>query len=175
MSRSVITVPNAPSPTTPAATATAPSVSRPLVIAGWPSAPKNYCPVPYCHLVFTVPQGLAPLARQNQRWFYSLLFRAVSKTLLEIAADPRHLGARIGFPAVLHTWGQNSLHHPHLHCVVPAGGMALDGSRWIACRRKFFLPVRVLSRVFRGKLLAFLADAYSQKRAPLPGTGEDSG
>ena len=123
---------------------------------------QELLPVPYCHVVFTVPQGLAPLARQNQRLFYSLLFCAVSQTLLEIAADPRHLGARIGFLAVLHT-GPKVVTSSHLHCVVPAGGMALDGSRWIACRRKFFLPVRVLSRVFRGKLLAFLAQAYSQK------------
>jgi hypothetical protein len=124
---------------------------------------QELLPVPYCHVVFTVPQELAPLARQNQCLFYNLLFRAVSQTLLEIGAHPRHLGARIGFLAVLHTWSQNLLHHPHLHCVVPAGGMALDGSRWVACRQKFFLPVRVLSRVFRGKLLAFLAEAHSQK------------
>jgi hypothetical protein len=118
--------------------------------------------VPYCHVVFTVPDRLAPLALQNQRVFYGLLFRAVSETLLEIAADPKHLGAQIGFLAVLHTWSQNLLHHPHVHCVVPAGGIAPDGSRWIRCRRKFFLPVRVLSRLFRGKLLAFLRDAYAK-------------
>jgi len=89
------------------------------------------------------------------------LFRAVSQTLLEIAADPRHLGAQIGFLAVLHTWSQNLLHHPHIHCVVPAGGLAPDGSRWIRCRRKFFLPVKVLSRLFRGKFLALLRDAFA--------------
>jgi hypothetical protein len=107
-------------------------------------------PVPYCHVVFTVPEQLAPLALQNQRLFYGLLFRAVSQTLLEIAADPRHLGAQIGFLAVLHTWSQNLLHHPHVHCVVPAGGIAADRSGWIRCRQKFFLPVRVLSRSSAG-------------------------
>jgi hypothetical protein len=121
-------------------------------------------PVPYGPVVFTVPQELAPWALQNQRLFYNLLFRAVSQTLLEIAAHPRHLAARIGFLAVLPTGSQNLRHHPPLHCVVPAAGMALDGSGWIACRRKFFLPVRVLSRVFRGKLLAFLAEAHAQKQ-----------
>jgi hypothetical protein len=123
---------------------------------------KELLPVPYCHVVFTVPEQFAPLALQNQRLFYGLLFRAVSQTLLEIAADPRHLGAQIGFLAVLHTWSQNLLHHPHVHCVVPAGGIAPDGSQWIPCRQKFFLPVRVLSRLFRGKLLAFLQEAYAK-------------
>jgi hypothetical protein len=93
---------------------------------------------------------------------YGLLFRAASQTLLQIASTPRHLGARLGFLAILHTWGQNLLHHPHLHCVVPAGGLAPDSSRWIPCRPGFFLPVRVLSRLFRGKFLAFLQEAYRQ-------------
>jgi len=122
---------------------------------------KELLPVPYCHVVFTVPEQLAPLALQNQRIFYNLLFRAVAETLQEIAADAQHLGAKIGFLAVLHTWSQNLLHHPHVHCVVPAGGLAPDGSRWIACRPNFFLPVRVLSRLFRGKLLAFLRQAFA--------------
>ena len=130
---------------------------------------KELLPVPYCHVVFTVPEQLAPLARQNQRLFYGLLFRAVSQTLLEIAADPRHLGAQIGFLAVLHTWSQNLLHHPHVHCVVPAGGIAPDGSKWIPCRQKFFLPVRVLSRLFRGKLLAFLREAYAKGKLQFSG------
>jgi hypothetical protein len=121
---------------------------------------SSLLPVPYVHVVFTVPEQLAPLALRNQRLFYNLLFRAASETLLEIAADPRHLGARIGVLAVLHTWSQNLGHHPHLHCLVPAGGLALDRSRWIRSRRNFFLPVRVLSRVFRGKLLAFLKQSY---------------
>ena len=101
----------------------------------------------YAHVVFTVPEQLAPLALRNQRLFYNLLFRAVSETLLEIAADPRHLGARIGVLAVLHTWSQNLRHHPHLHCLVPAGGLAFDNSRWVATRRGFFLPVHALSRM----------------------------
>jgi hypothetical protein len=113
-------------------------------------------------VVFTVPESLAPLTLQNQQLVYGLLFRAVSQTLLEIAADPRHLGAQIGFLAVLHSWSQNLLHHPHIHCVVPAGGLAPDGSRWIRCRRKFFLPVKVLSRLFRGKFLALLRDAFGR-------------
>ena len=123
---------------------------------------KELLPVPYCHVVFTIPEQLAPLVLQNQRVCYSLLFRAVSETLQQIAADPRHLGAKIGFLAVLHTWSQNLLHHPHVHCVVPAGGLSPDGSRWIACRPKFFLPVRVLSRLFRGKLLALLRQAFAE-------------
>ena len=125
---------------------------------------KELLPVPYCHVVFTIPDQLAPLALQNQRVCYSLLFRAVSETLQQIAADTRHLGAKIGFLAVLHTWSQNLLHHPHVHCVVPAGGLSPDGSRWIPCRPKFFLPVRVLSRLFRGKLLALLRQAFAEGR-----------
>jgi hypothetical protein len=117
-------------------------------------------PVEYFHVVFTVPQLLAPLALQNQRLVYGILFRAAAETLLQIAADPRHLGAQIGFLAVLHTWGQNLYHHPHLHCVVPGGGIAPDQSRWISCRRRFLLPVRVLSRLFRSKFVAYLKAAF---------------
>jgi hypothetical protein len=123
---------------------------------------KELLPVPYFHVVFTLPHELAPLALQNQKLIYSLLFRAAAETLLQIAADPQHLGARIGFLAVLHSWGQNLNFHPHLHCVVPGGGISLDGSRWISCRNHFFLPVRVLSRLFRGKFLAFLLKARRQ-------------
>lgn len=130
---------------------------------------KELLPVPYCHVVFTVPDRLAPLALQNQRVLYGLLFRTVSETLLEIAADPRHLAAQIGFLAVLHTWSQNLRHHPHVHCVVPAGGIALDGCRWIRCHPKFFLPVRALSSVFRGKLLEFVQDAYNKGKLRLRG------
>ena len=117
-------------------------------------------PVEYFHVVFTVPQLLAPLALQNQRLVYGILFRAAAETLLEIAADPKHLGAHIGFLAVLHTWGQNLYHHPHLHCVVPGGGIAPDQSRWISCRRRFLFPVRVLSRLFRAKFVAYLKAAF---------------
>jgi hypothetical protein len=134
---------------------------------------EQMLPVPYCHVVFTVPDDLAPLALRNQRLFYTLLFRAAAQTLLMIAADARHLGARIGFLAVLHTWSQNLLHRPHLHCLVPAGGIIADGSKWISCRSNFFLPVRVLSRLFRGKLLAFLAKAYAEGKLQFNGTLEE--
>jgi hypothetical protein len=130
-------------------------------------------PVPYAHVVFTVPEQLAPLALRNQRLFYGLLFRAASETLLEIAADPSHLGARIGALAVLHTWSQNLRHHPHLHCLVPSGGLALDHSRWVATRPNFFLPVHVLSRMFRGKILAFLKHAYARRQLRFPGSLAD--
>jgi hypothetical protein len=119
-------------------------------------------PVEYFHVVFTLPESLGRLALPNRRWLYGTLFRAAAETLLQIAADPNHLGGRIGFLAILHTWGQNLHLHPHLHCVVPGGGLAADGTRWIACRPGFFLPVRVLSRLFRGKFLAWLHEAYAQ-------------
>jgi Putative transposase/Transposase zinc-binding domain len=127
-------------------------------------------PVPYAHVVFTVPEPLAPLALRNQRVFYTLLFRAASETLLQVAADPRHLGARIGVLAVLHTWSQTLRLHPHLHCLVPAGGLALDNSKWVDSRPGFFLPVRVLSCLFRGKILAFLKLAYTKGQLSFPGT-----
>ncbi len=125
--------------------------------------------MPYCHVVFTMPEQLKPLTLQNQQLMYGLLFRAVSQTLLEIAADSRRLGAQIGFLAVLHTWSQNLLHHPHIHCLVPAGGIAPDGSRWISCRPKFFLPVRVLSKMFRGKFLALLRDVFADGKLQFHG------
>jgi len=131
---------------------------------------EQILPVPYCHVIFTVPDDdLAPLALQNQRLFYTLLFRAAAETLLTIAADPKRLGARIGFLAVLHTWSQQLLPHPHLHCLVPAGGIAKDGSKWIPCRPKFFLPVQVLSAMFRGKLLDFLKKAYAEGKLRFSG------
>ena len=112
------------------------------------------------YVVFTVLPAVAEIAAQNKAVVYGLLFRAVADTLRMIAADPRHLGAEIGFFAVLHTWGQTLVHHPHLHCVIPGGGLANDGSGWVACRPGFFLPVRVLSRYFRRVLLAALEDAF---------------
>jgi Putative transposase len=121
-------------------------------------------PVEYFHVVFTLPEQLSTLALQNKRVIYGLLFRAASQTLLEIAADPRRLGAAIGFLAVLHTWGQTLQHHPHLHCVIPGGGLSLDRSRWVSCRKGFFLPVKVLSRLFRGKFVAYLRAANEQGR-----------
>lgn len=118
---------------------------------------------------FTLPHILAPLALQNKALVYGLLFRAVSETLLQIAADPQHLGAKIGFLAVLHTWGQTLLHHPHVHCVVPGGGLSPDHQRWIPCGHKFFLPVEVLSLVFRGKFLDALQRAFQQHKLTLAG------
>jgi ribosomal protein L32 len=126
-------------------------------------------PVEYYHVVFTLPAVLSPIALQNSREVYGILFRAAAETLQEVAADPQHLGAEIGFLAILHTWGQNLEHHPHVHCVVPGGGLAPDGSRWIACQPGFFLPVRVLSRVFRGKFLALLSHAFEQGKLSFHG------
>jgi hypothetical protein len=126
-------------------------------------------PVEYFHVVFSVPHELAALALPNKEVVYEILFRAVAETLRTIAADPKHLGAEIGFVAVLHTWGQRLDHHPHLHCVVPGGGLAPDGSRWIACRQGFFLPVRVLASLFRGKFLAHLQRAFDTGQLVFPG------
>jgi len=114
--------------------------------AKWLSAREaELLPVPYFHVVFTLPEKIGALALQNPREIYRILFRAASETLLTIAADPKRLGAAIGFLAVLHTWGQNLHLHPHLHCVVPGGGLSPDGARWVGCRKKtFFLPVQVL-------------------------------
>src|ERR1700730_15379806 len=123
----------------------------------WIMARQNeLLPVAYVHVVFTLPHQLSPLALQNKKVLYSLLFRASAETLLEVAADPKHLGADIGFLSVLHTWGQNLLHHPHVHCVIPAGGLSRDHSRWVHPKPGFVLSVRVLSRVFRGKFIAGL-------------------
>ena len=121
---------------------------------------RELLPTSYVHVVFTLPRELAPLALQNKRLIYNLLFHASAATLLEIARDPRHLGAEIGFFSVLHTWDQRLQHHPHVHCVVAAGGLAPDHSRWISSRCSFFLPAKVLSRVFRGKFIAGLKTAY---------------
>src|SRR6266850_3224811 len=120
--------------------------------------------VPYFHVVFTVPEEIAAIALQNKRTVYGILFHATAETLRLIAADPEHLGAEIGFFAVLHTWGQNLVHHPHLHCVVPGGGLSPDGKRWISCRPGFFLPVRVLSRLFRRLFLEKLVAAHAVGR-----------
>jgi len=116
--------------------------------------------VDYFHVVFTLPEAIAAIAYQNKAVVYEILFQATAQTLRTIAADPKHLGAQIGFIAILHTWGQNLLHHPHLHCVVPGGGLSADGERWISCRPGFFLPVRVLSRLFRRLFLAQLQGAF---------------
>jgi Putative transposase/Transposase zinc-binding domain len=126
-------------------------------------------PVEYFHVVFTLPDDLAQLGLQNPRVVYGLLFRAAAQTMLQVAADPKHLGADIGFLAVLHTWGQNLHLHPHLHCVVPGGGLAADGLSWLSCRSGFFLPVRVLSRLFRGKFLALLQGGFERQQLRLHG------
>jgi hypothetical protein len=118
-------------------------------------------PVGYFHLVFTLPAEIAGIAYQNKAVVYDLLFRAAAETLLTIAADPKHLGARIGATAVLHTWGSAMTHHPHVHMIVPGGGISLDGARWVRCRLGFLLPVRVLSRLFRRLFLSRLSDAYA--------------
>jgi hypothetical protein len=127
-------------------------------------------PVPYFHVVFTLPRQLGSLALQNAREIYRILFRAASETLVTIAADPRRLGAAIGFLAVLHTWGQNLHLHPHLHCVVPGGGISRDGSHWIGCKKKsFFLPVGVLSSRFRNLFLIYLRKAFQAGRLKFQG------
>lgn len=134
---------------------------------------EELLPVSYFHVVFTLPEQLSLLAQQNKRAIYHLLFRATSETLLEIAADSKHLGAKMGFFAVLHTWGQTLQHHPHLHCVIPGGGLSADQSQWIACRPGFFLPVKVLSRLFRGKFIAYLCEARDQGKFTYAGQLSD--
>jgi len=129
---------------------------------------RELLPVGYAHVVFTLPHALAGLALQNKRVVYDLLFQASAATLLEVARTPKHLGAALGFLSVLHTWGQSLLHHPHVHCVVPAGGLSLDGTRWVHARPSFFLPVKVLRRVFRGKFVAGLRGAFRAGRLTMP-------
>jgi Putative transposase/Transposase zinc-binding domain len=132
---------------------------------------EDLLPVPYFHLVFTLPHELSALALQNKKALYGLLFRASAETLVEVAADPKHLGAEIGFLSVLHTWGQNLQHHPHIHCVIPAGGLAPDGSRWIRSPAAgFFLPVRVLSAVFRGKFTDGLKRLFRRNKIEFHGS-----
>jgi hypothetical protein len=121
-------------------------------------------PVGYFHLVFTLPTEIADLAYHNKAVIYDILFKASSETMLTIAADPKHLGARIGLTAVLHTWGSAMTHHPHIHMIVPGGGLSLDGASWVPCRPGFLLPVRVLSRLFRRLMLSRLADAHGAGR-----------
>lgn len=129
-------------------------------------------PVPYFHVVFTMPDLLNPLALRNKRVVYGILFDAASQTLLEIAKDPRHLGAEIGITAVLHTWGQNLLFHPHLHCVVTGGGLSADQTKWLPSREKYLLPVKVFARLFRGKLLAALDSARKDGLLDFAGSTE---
>jgi len=136
---------------------------------------EELLPVPYFHIVFTLPDELNALALINQRVVYNILFHAAAQTLLVLARQPRHLGAEIGLIAVLHTWGQTLVEHPHLHCIVPGGGLSDDGAQWIASREKFFLPVHVLSQVFRGKFLDELKSAYKAKRLRFLGRAKQLG
>ena len=125
---------------------------------------QELLPTPYVHVVFTLPHQLAPLALQNRKLLYGLLFRASAETLLEVARTPRHLGADLGFFSVLHTWNQKIELHPHVHCVVPAGGLSLDHTHWVACRPRFFLPRAVLRRVFRRKFVLALRSAFQHRQ-----------
>lgn len=125
---------------------------------------EDLLPIPYFHVVFTIPDGLNPLALRNQRGIYGILFKSVSETLIELGKDPRHLGAQIGFISILHTWGQNLMDHPHIHCIVAGGGLSSNGGKWVSCRKGFFIPVRVLSRLFRGKFLSYLKKGYDCKK-----------
>jgi len=130
---------------------------------------RELLPTPYVHVVFTLPAPLTRLALQNKKFIYSLLLRASAETLLEVAQDPRHLGAEIGFFSVLHTWNQKLNAHPHVHCVIPAGGLSLDHTHWIKSRSRFFLSIRVLRRVFRGKFVAALKQAFQNGQLNFPG------
>ncbi len=134
---------------------------------------KDLLPTPYFHVVFTLPEGLRPLALRNQKVVYSLLFKAVSETLSELARDSKHLGAEIGVMAILHTWSQTLIDHPHLHCLVTGGGLSLDGKRWLRSKKDFFIPVKVLSSLFRGKFLDGLKRAYEAGELRFPGQIEE--
>jgi hypothetical protein len=139
----------------------------------WLEARKaELLPVEYFHAVFTLPEQMAEIAFCNKETVYGILFRATSETLLTIARGPKYLGAEIGFFAILHTWGQNLLHHPHLHCVVPGGGLSPDHERWISCPPGFFLPVKALSRLFRRLFLEQLEDAFYKNELRFPGSIE---
>ncbi len=133
---------------------------------------RDLLPISYLHLVFTLPDGLRPLTLRNQKLVYNILFQAASETLLQLARDEKYLGAEIGFITLLHTWTQTLIDHPHLHCLVTAGGLSPDGQQWIASRAKFFMPVKVLSSLFRGKFLDGLKRAYESGKLKFPGKTE---
>jgi hypothetical protein len=122
---------------------------------------EDLLPIQYFHVVFTIPSELNPLVAMNRKVMYDLLFRSVSETLMELSHNPKHLGARIGAIGLLHTWGQNLMDHPHIHCVVTGGGLSSDGSRWVSCRKGFFMPVKVMSALFRGKFLDRLKKSFT--------------
>ena len=128
---------------------------------------QDLLPIQYFHVVFTIPSELNPLVLRNQKVMYSILFRSVSETLLELGNN--RISARIGFICILHTWGQNLMDHPHIHCVVTAGGLSPDGNSWVSCRKKFFIPVRIMSALFRGKFLDYLKRSYESGKLAFPG------
>ena len=130
---------------------------------------EDLLPVEYFHVVLTIPNQLNALALRNQKVVYDILFKAGSESLLELGKDPKHLGAEIGFITILHTWGQNLMDHPHLHCIVPGGGLALDKSRWISAPQDFFIPVKAISRLFRGKFLYYLKKAFQDGKLKFTG------
>lgn len=130
---------------------------------------EDLLPVGYFHVVFTIPEELNFVTLINQKELYSILFRSVSETLLELSRDIKYLGAEIGFTSILHTWGQNLMNHPHLHCIVPGGGLSFDRKRWIDSKKDFFIPVKVLSRKFRGKFLFYLKNAYYNNKLKFSG------
>ena len=127
-------------------------------------------PIQYFHVVFTIPSELNHLVSMNRKVMYDLLFRSVSETLIELANDQKHLGARIGAIGILHTWGQNLMDHPHVHCIVTGGGLSPDGDRWVSCRKGFFIPVRVMSALFRGKFLDLLKISFESGDLVFPGS-----
>lgn len=129
---------------------------------------KSLLPIHYFHIVFTIPEQLNSLVLFNQKELYSILFTSVSETLLELAKDKKYLGADIGFTSILHTWGQNLMNHPHIHCIIPGGGLSLDKTKWIKSKKKFFIPVKVLSRKFRGKFLYYLNKLYLNNKLTFP-------
>jgi len=131
---------------------------------------QRLLPIPYFHVVFTIPAELNPLALRNKKAVFNILFAVASRTLLTLARDEKHLGAQVGFTAVLHTWGQNLLFHPHVHCVVTGGGLSADGARWVCAREKYLLPVKVLGKLFRGKFLAALNRAFQNGELDLGGS-----
>jgi hypothetical protein len=164
MSRVARTAPTPSSPTIAAATGTAPKCQGAAAREWLAEREAELLPVPYFHVVYTLPAPIADIAYQNKAVIYDLLFKAAAEATLTIAADPKHLGANIGMTAVLHTWGSAMTHHPHVHMIVPGGGISLDGARWMSCRPGFFLPVRVLSRLFRRLFLEMLKSAHADGR-----------
>ncbi|MBU3202532.1 IS91 family transposase [Clostridium estertheticum] len=135
------------------------------------SQKNNLLNIGYFHVIFTIPDTINLIVYQNQRELYTLLFKAVAETLSELASDKKYLGAALGFTSILHTWGQNLMHHPHIHCIVPGGGLSSIG-KWVSSRKKFFIPIKVLSRKFRGKFIYYLKQIYYKNKLKFYGTQE---